>query len=131
MSPAKEPESLADFVRRVRHEKGLSLAGVERQSARHGRRITGSYVNRIENGLKKKVSGDRLVSLARGLDVSEAEIYAANEGKPLAKSTAIEERLLTRFRALSADKQEEFFRILDAVQPAPSQATKKKGSRAA
>lgn len=73
-------ETLADYVRRIRLEKDLSLLDVYRQS---GRRIAGSYVSRIENGLAKNPSPEKLVALAKGLGVSEDELFAIARGKSL------------------------------------------------
>src|SRR5262247_1702357 len=42
-------ETLSDYVRRIRNEKRLSCKDIEKQSARFGKPIAGSYVNRIEN----------------------------------------------------------------------------------
>jgi transcriptional regulator with XRE-family HTH domain len=75
---SKSTETLPDYVRRVRTEKRLSTVDVERQS---GNRISDSYVTRIENGYVKNVSPEKLKALAKGLGVSEDEIFAVARGK--------------------------------------------------
>ena len=74
----KRSETLADFVQRVRNEKGFSLTDVQRQS---GDQITDAYVSRIENGHIKNVSPEKLKALAKGLRVSEDEITDIVFGK--------------------------------------------------
>jgi transcriptional regulator with XRE-family HTH domain len=60
-------ESLGEYVRRIRNQNHLSLADVSDQSARFGRRIAPSYINRIENDFTGKVTADRLNALANAL----------------------------------------------------------------
>lgn len=77
---SKNIEPLADYVRRVRHEKRLSTTDVENQS---GGAISDAYVTRIENGYVKNVSPEKLAALAKGLGISEDEIFAVARGKSL------------------------------------------------
>jgi transcriptional regulator with XRE-family HTH domain len=74
----KERESLADYVRRVRREKDLSLNDVRIQS---GYQIVNSYVSRIENGQVINVGLEKLRALAKGLGVSEEELFSVARGK--------------------------------------------------
>jgi transcriptional regulator with XRE-family HTH domain len=74
----QKPETLAEFVRRIRNEKRLSLNDVQRQS---GNQIANSYVSRIENGIVKNVTPEKLKALAKGLQISEEEIFAVVRGK--------------------------------------------------
>jgi transcriptional regulator with XRE-family HTH domain len=78
----KQTETLADFVRRVRNEKGLSLLDVQRNSRGQ---IAGSYVSRIENGIADAdgVTPKKLQALAQGLQVSEDEVFDIARGKPV------------------------------------------------
>src|SRR5207244_9806304 len=69
--------SLADYVRRVRNEKNLSLAQV---SARSRGQISKTHINRIENGTGTRVSLIKLRALARGLGVSEDALVAVAQG---------------------------------------------------
>jgi transcriptional regulator with XRE-family HTH domain len=78
----KQPEALADYVRRVRSEKRFSLQDVQRNSRNQ---IAGSYVSKIENGFADAdgVTPKKLQALALGLQVPEEEIFAVARGKPL------------------------------------------------
>lgn len=71
-------EQLAEFVRRTRKEKGLSTPDVERNS---GYKISDGYVSQIENLYIKNVSPEKLAALAKGLGVTEEEVFAAARGK--------------------------------------------------
>jgi transcriptional regulator with XRE-family HTH domain len=74
-----EIEEFADFVRRVRNEKGLSLRDVE---AKSGGKISKGYVGQIENRdvLGQSVTPQKLQALAVGLGVSEDEVFAKARG---------------------------------------------------
>ncbi len=73
---------LANYVKRVRTEKRLSLKAVERQSGRRGNQIASSYVSRIENGVADPtgITPKKLSALALGLGVPEEEIFAIARG---------------------------------------------------
>lgn len=73
----RERESLADYIRRVRQEKGLSLNQVRVHS---GYKIANSYISRIENGEVTNVGLEKLRLLAKGLGVVEDEIFAVARG---------------------------------------------------
>jgi transcriptional regulator with XRE-family HTH domain len=108
-------ESLADYVKRTRTGARLSLSDVERQSSRSGHKIAGSYVSRIENGVARNPSKDKLVSLAKGLGVSEEEVFAVARGKSLEEPSAREQKLLAYFRELPRERQEDFMRIIQTL----------------
>lgn len=102
---SRKAETLADYVRRVRKDKGLSTPDVERNS---GNQITDGYVSQIENGYIKNVSPEKLRALAKGLEVLEEEIFAVARGKSITDDpTYDEQRLLGFFRTLSAEWKEE------------------------
>ena len=84
-------ENFGDFIRRVRRQKNLSCADVSRQSARFGKRIAGSYVNRIENDPTRRATADRLKALAHGLGVPVEELFARAVG--LASTSAVHHHL--------------------------------------
>ena len=109
----RSPKPLGDFVRRTRNEKDLSCNDVSRQSVGFGKRISAGYVSRIENNLIKNPSADRLMALARGLDVPAEELFARAFGLVLAGSSPEEQHLLTRFRALSPDRRAIVLNIVD------------------
>lgn len=78
----RQVESLADYVRRVRNEKRLSLADVEAQAKRAGHGIGRTHINRIENGFidAEGVTPKRLRALAAGLGVPEDDVFNAARG---------------------------------------------------
>ena len=75
---SRERETLADYVRRVRQEKSLSLNDVR---VRSGYQIANSYISRIENAEVTNVVLEKLRSLAKGLGVPEEEVFAIARGK--------------------------------------------------
>lgn len=81
-------ESLADYVKRIRNGARLALSDVERQRARGDYKIASSYVSRIENGIARNPSKDKLLGLAKGLGVAEDEVFAVARGKPLEEPIA-------------------------------------------
>lgn len=110
----RSPERLGDFVRRIRHEKGLSLKDVSRQSARFGPGIAASYINRIENEPTRKPTAERLKALAHGLGVPVEELLAraVNQVRPTGAESD-ELRLLTRFRELPANRKADVLKLVD------------------
>ena len=80
-------ETLSDYVRRIRIEKRLSCKDIEKQSARFGKRIAGSYVNRIENNPKLNPTAVALKALANGLGVPVPELMARPLGLRLLVDT--------------------------------------------
>lgn len=76
--PETTIETLAEFIKRIRLSKGLTLPDVERQS---GGQITNGYVSRIENGQSLNPSVDKLKALAKGLRINESELFDVAQGK--------------------------------------------------
>lgn len=121
----KNPESLSDYVRRVRSEKRLSTLDVERNS---GNRITDGYVSQIENGYVKNVSPEKLQALARGLAVSEEEIFAVARGAKTVGDMPLDEvRMLQLYRDLPPDRKEDVLAHLELV--CKRHATSSNGSK--
>ena len=107
-------ESLGDYVRRIRTGKNMSCADVEKHSARFGKRIAGSYVNRIENEPKLKPTTDRLRALANGLGVPVPELLARVIGiASYGEHSSEELRLITRYRELSRGRKEDVLKLVD------------------
>jgi transcriptional regulator with XRE-family HTH domain len=105
--------SLADYVRRIRNEKDLSLAQI---CAGSRGQISKTHINRIENGTVNRVSLIKLRALALGLDVPEDDLIAVAQGKlPLTDATKNEARLLSYFRQLAANRQEDVLVMLQAL----------------
>jgi transcriptional regulator with XRE-family HTH domain len=108
------PETFGDFVRRIRTAKRLSCADVEKHSARFGKPIAGSYVNRIKNNPKLRPSVERLTALAYGLGLPVEELLArAFRFFPLSENSHDELRLLARFRELSQPRRMDVLTIID------------------
>ena len=106
-------ESLGQFIRRIRTEKNLSCEDVSKQSARFGKRISGSYINRIENYADLRITTDRLKALADGLDVPADELLARSVGLIQSDEDAAEVRLLARFRNLSPERKADILQLLE------------------
>jgi transcriptional regulator with XRE-family HTH domain len=66
-------ESLSQYVNRFMRQKGLSLRAVTQRS---GSSIEPSYISRILSGNITNITTDKLLSLARGLDVDVLELCA-------------------------------------------------------
>jgi transcriptional regulator with XRE-family HTH domain len=107
-----QSESLADFVRRIRHERRLSLEEVERRA---GHRIGRTYINRIEIGESTNPSPRKLQALAIGLGVLEEELFARVRGVVRSELDSLEEELLTKYRQLPPDWQKDLIGILDVL----------------
>jgi transcriptional regulator with XRE-family HTH domain len=104
-------EDLADYVRRVRTEKGFSTADVEKNSRFT---ITDGYVSRIENRYVKNVSPEKLQALAKGLAVSEEEIFAVARGaKTVGEMPLDEVRMLQLYRELPPERKEDVLAHLE------------------
>ena len=112
MSANRRPETLGDFVRRIRKDKHLSLADVSRQSGRSGSRISASGINRIENDPKHRTTANKLTALANGLGIPAGELFARAVGA-VPGNPGDELELITRFRELPPERQADVLRIVD------------------
>jgi transcriptional regulator with XRE-family HTH domain len=104
----REQESLADFVRRVRNDKKLSLMKVRVQS---GYELATSYISRIENGQVTNVGLEKLRALAKGLGVSEDEVFAVARGKSLQQAEVVDAEMAlfaSRVKKLTAQQKRDF-----------------------
>jgi transcriptional regulator with XRE-family HTH domain len=107
-------ESLGAFVRRIRTEKNLSCMDVSKRSARKPqRRISGSYINRIENNPKLCPTANRLKALADGLGVPAEELFARAIGFAPDGETPEEIELLARFKELSPQRRDDLLSLVD------------------
>jgi len=110
----RRPETLGDFVRRIRKEKNLSLADVSEQSSRFGQRITAGYISRIENDPKRRITTDRATALANGLGVPVRELLDRAVGEVVPGGESEEEvHLLTRFKQLPPDRRADVLNIVN------------------
>jgi transcriptional regulator with XRE-family HTH domain len=122
-----QPESFADFIKRVRYEKRLSLMDVHRNS---GGRIDSSYVSRIENGyvLPGNMTTSRFEALAAGLGIPTSELAAAYEGKlDEYEARQDEQKLLNYFRALPLDKRKDVLSIVEVLYQSNKPAVRGQG----
>lgn len=79
---------LGEYIKKIRQEKELSVESVARQS---GGGISGSYVNKIENENVNPTT-PKLKALAKGLGVTETEIFAVARGVSIEKNAVAVER---------------------------------------
>lgn len=127
----RSPKPFGDFVQRTRQEKGLSCKDVEKQSARYGKRIAGSYVNRIENTQGLKPTAVALKALAYGLGVPPMEVLARAADLVVPGRELEELQLLSRFQALSPETRASIFAIVDMFysKEAPPKTPKRKSTK--
>ena len=110
----RTPETLGDFVRRIRKEKNLTLADVSEQSARFGQRITAGYISHIENDPKRKVTADRLTALANGLGIPLDALIKRPAGPQGSRRKSKDElHLVTRFRELPPKRKADVLKIVE------------------
>jgi transcriptional regulator with XRE-family HTH domain len=115
-NPNTSQETLSDYVRRIRNEKRLSCKDIEKRSARFGKRIAGSYVNRIENDPKLNPTAVALKALANGLGVPVPELMARAFGVAFYGERSSEElSLIARFRELPPEQQHNVLNIVDML----------------
>jgi transcriptional regulator with XRE-family HTH domain len=110
----KRLERLSDFVRRIRNEKGLSLAAVSKQSALFGPRISASSINRIETDPTRNPTVASLKSLALGLGIPVPELLA-HAIKPMSRDEADWLSLITRFRELSPKRKSDVRMLIELL----------------
>ena len=126
----RNPKPFGDFVQKTRQEKSLSCKDVEKRSARFGKPIAGSYVNRIENNPALNPTAVALKALAYGLGVPPAEVFLRAVGltEPGVKSE--EAQLLSRFRELSPEKRGLVLDMVDMLysKELPRRMPKRKGT---
>jgi transcriptional regulator with XRE-family HTH domain len=109
-------ETLDKYVRRVLKEKELTLSAVERQA---GGDISDSYVASITTGNVKNLSLEKLKALARGLGVTEREIFAVACGVPLPIEEDFQKtdfaELFYKYKRLSEEDKKQMQPILAMV----------------
>lgn len=109
-------EPLALFVKRIRQEKKMSLADVERNSRRTGPGISNGYVSQIENGLMTNPSIDALRGLAQGLGISEDLIFAIARGKSPEDPDVVHARLIGMYEDIPPQCQKDVMDLLEVLQ---------------
>jgi transcriptional regulator with XRE-family HTH domain len=100
-----EQETFADYVRRVANEKGLTYREVARRGG-----ISSPSISDIISGKTIHVKASTITSLAKGLGVSEEEVFAAYSGKSLAAPEAFDSEIYLMLKGfdelLDGDKAE-------------------------
>jgi transcriptional regulator with XRE-family HTH domain len=76
---------LSEYLHRVMKQKNLSIADVERNSAKQ---ITAGYIGKILQGTVKNLTVEKILALAKGLEVDPYDIFAASYGRPPGKQTS-------------------------------------------
>ena len=92
-----KPETLAGYVTRIINEKGLKHQEVRKLS---GGKITDGYVRAIMTGTADNLSVAKLKALARGLGVSEDDIFRVARGLPLDADRKNEEQQQPRYSTI-------------------------------
>jgi len=126
----RNSKPFGDFVQQTRQEKSLSCKDVEKRSARFGKPIAGSYVNRIENNPALKPTAVVLKRLAYGLGVPPVEVFLRAVGLAEPGTKSEEAQLLSRFRELSPEKRGLVLDIVDMLysKELPRRASKRKSA---
>ena len=111
----RNPKAFGDFVQQTRQEKSLSCKDVEKRSARFGKPIAGSYVNRIENNPALHPTAVALKALAYGLGVPPVEVFSRAVGLVEPGVESEEVQLLSRFRELSPEQRSFVLDLVDML----------------
>lgn len=110
-------ESLGRYVRRILKEKGLSYSEVQQRSQGM---ISDSYIGNIVTGTVGSVTVAKLKALARGLDVSEDEVFAVARGSSPADLRDFQKSrfaaLFDKYKKLPGDDQKEMLVLLEAIE---------------
>lgn len=113
--PKPGDESLEEFVARVMNEKNLTARDVQKNS---GDAIEQSTVNKIKNGVITNPSIPKQKALAKGLGVTEAELFAVTLAKETDTSEVMNEKLekiSLKFNALPVTKQARLEMLFDML----------------
>lgn len=126
----RQIEDLADYLRRVRNEKGVSQRDVEVKS---GNRISKGYIGQIENRevLGHSVTPQKLQALAVGLGVSEDEIFAVARGKPLSQPEVFDSEIYVMFRGFDELSDEDKADLLGTIRMLAAEVQRRRPRKAA
>ena len=118
-------EDLADYVQRVRREKGLSQRDVE---VRSGSAISKGYIGQIENRavLGQSVTPHKLQALAVGLSVSEDEIFAVVRGKSLTDNEVFDSEIYLMLRGYDELADKDKIELLPTVRMLATEIRRRK-----
>src|SRR5215813_4124057 len=106
-------DGLCNYVRRILKEKEMTFSDVERRSEKS---ISDSYVHAISSGNIRNLSLDKLSALARGLGVTETQLFFAAFGVSLMDLEEFKESglvyLLHKYRELSVEDRTQLRALL-------------------
>jgi transcriptional regulator with XRE-family HTH domain len=111
----RKPGELGEFVKKVRSAKNLSVEAVSEKSSGQ---ISSSYVNKIENE-NVNVTTPKLKALAKGLGITEAEIFAVARGVDTDTKAIAYERfaqIAEGYALLSSQERESVEPLLIAIE---------------
>jgi transcriptional regulator with XRE-family HTH domain len=109
-----EQESLGDFVRRVANEKGITYREVARRGG-----ISSPSISDIISGKTRQVKPSTISALAKGLGVSEYELFAVLRGKPINKEeqgNEEKERIWAMYTDIPRQCQKDVLDLLQVLQ---------------
>ena len=119
MRQGPDNETFAEFVKRTREEKRLSLNDVAANSRRKGRGISNAYVSKIENGQQTNITPRMLRALADGLALDHDLLEARYKGYDPEARRDIREALLNAmlydFEKLNDEDQKYLWPYLEMV----------------
>ena len=69
-------ESLAEYLKRVMHQRNLSVADVQESSG-----LSQSYINRLLKGTKTNLTVETIGILSKALNIDGVELFVAAYGK--------------------------------------------------
>ncbi|HEY0428187.1 MAG TPA: helix-turn-helix transcriptional regulator [Pyrinomonadaceae bacterium] len=121
---SRKPGRLGEFVKKIRSIKNLSVDAVSEKS---GGKISSSYVNKIENE-NVNVTTPKLKALAKGLGVTESEIFAVARGVDVDEKAIANERfsqIAEGYALLSAQERENIEPLLTAIEIAIERSEKR------
>ena len=121
---SRKPGRLGEFVKRIRSIKNLSVDAVSEKS---GGQISGSYVNKIENE-NVNVTTPKLKALAKGLGVTESEIFDIARGVEVDEKSISYERfsqIAKGYVLLSVQERENIEPLLTAIEIAIERSEKR------
>jgi transcriptional regulator with XRE-family HTH domain len=106
-------DGLCNYVRRILKEKEMTFSDVERRSEKS---ISDSYVHGISSGNISNLSLDKLSALARGLGVTETQLFFAAFGVSHMDPEEFDESelgfLLHKYRELSVEDRTQLRALL-------------------
>ena len=121
-----EHETFADYVRRVANEKGLTY----REIARRGG-ISSPSISDIVSGKTIQVKASTIAALAKGLGVSEEEVFAAYNGKSLGVPEVFDSEIYVMFRGFDELSDEDKAELLGTIRMLAAEVQRRRPRKSA